>query len=83
MRLQKKKQGCRDGATRSKNEAQRGKQAREKRGREVEEVKKETWDDVGYLEERASWKKWKPEERKRVYVLVNHEVAYLTKNKTT
>jgi hypothetical protein len=31
MRLQKKKQGCRGGATRSKNEAQRGKKARERR----------------------------------------------------
>lgn len=45
-------------------------------------MKKEAWDDVGWNKE-ASWKKLKPEERKRVYVLVNHEVAYLTKNKTT
>lgn len=40
MRLQKKKQGCRGGGTRSKNEAQRGKKARERR---MEKREKERW----------------------------------------
>lgn len=86
MRLQKKKQGCRGGATRSKNEAQRGKKARERRmeKRERKRGGRGGGRNMGrcWLEERARWKRLKPEERRKGNVLVNHEVAYLTKNKT-